>query len=83
MIRLDRHTGRTWQFVEKEGGGYAWQTVFWENADTAKSDSGKAGYQIFASGILAKQTVLINTDTGVSWYIAEDPESGLFWTLLE
>ena len=83
MFRLDRHTGRTEQFVTTNDGGYAWQTVYRENADNDQSDSAKPHYQIFISGTLAKQTLLMNTDTGVSWYIAEDPESGLFWSLFD
>ncbi len=83
MFRLDRYTGRTWQFVETQGGSYAWEMVSWGNADTTESNPGEARYQIFASGILAQQTVLMNTDTGRSWSLAENPDIGALWSLME
>jgi hypothetical protein len=76
---LDRFTGDTWQFVEKAGGGYTWQRI--QRIDVANDTkvNGKVNYQIFLSGMRAQVTVLINTNTGVSWVIVEDPKEGIFW----
>ena len=79
-FRLDRFTGDTWQFVEKAGGGFTWQRI--QRIDVANDTkvNGKVNYQIFLSGILAQVTVLINTNTGASWVIVEDPKEGVFWS---
>ena len=79
-FRLDRNTGRTWQIGDTSDGGYVWQEVLWLDDDSSESRSSQPRYQIFSSGILARVTVLMNTDTGRSWYIAEDDEIGFFWT---
>lgn len=78
-FRLDRFTGDTWQFVSKKNGGFAWQRVKRIQLPNDIKVPGKVNYQIFLSGLRAQVTVLINTNTGESWYIAEDPEEGTFW----
>lgn len=79
-FRLDRFTGDTWQFVSKKDGGYAWQKIKRITIPNDVRTPGKINYQVFLSGIRAQVTILMNTNTGVSWYIAEDPEEGIFWS---
>ena len=78
-FKLDRFTGDTWQFVEARGGGYAWQKILRIDVPNNTTRDGSVNYQIFLSSARAQMTILINTNTGVSWYIAEDPEEGVFW----
>ena len=82
-IRLDRTTGRTWEFVTTGKGGFAWQLIPRVGASGQKIVLGKVNYQLFASGIMAKVTILMNTNTGESWYIAEDPKVGEFWAPMQ
>ena len=82
-FRIDKHTGRNWHVAEKTDGAFVWEEMYREGADDDQSDSEKPHYQIFSSGILAKQTILMNTDTGESWYVVEDSDSELFWTLFD
>lgn len=82
-IRLDRFTGDTWQFVEDKKGDYAWQRMQRINIPNDTKLPGKVNYQIFLSGIRAQITVLMNTNTGASWYIAVDSKEGEFWNPME
>ncbi len=82
-FRLDRFTGETWQFVSKKKGGYAWQRVERPAQANDMKVPGRVNYQMFLSGVRAQTTVLINTNTGASWYIAEDPLEGVFWSSME
>ncbi len=82
-LRLDRVTGETWQFVETKGGSYAWQRMPRIKMPNDTKLPNKVNYQIFLSGIRAQLTVLMNTNTGVSWYVAEDPKEGEFWSPME
>lgn len=79
-FRLDRFTGETWQFVSTQNGGYTWQRIERIPLPNDTKMSGKVNYQMFLSGIRAQVTVLMNTNTGASWYIAEDPKKGIFWS---
>lgn len=78
-FRLDRFTGDTWQFASTKSGDYAWQKIPRISISNDTRQAKKVNYQIFLSGIRAQQTILLNTNTGVSWYIAEDPKEGIFW----
>jgi len=83
-IRLDRFTGQTWQFSSTAEGGYAWGLMKRNEASTSDIKvPGKVNYQIFMSGILAQVSILINTNTGASWCIAQDPKLGEFWSPMD
>lgn len=82
-FRLDRFTGETWQFVSTKDNSYTWQRIERIPLQNDKRVIGKANYQIFLSGIRAQVTVLMNTTTGASWYIAEDTKEGVFWSPME
>ncbi|HWG87460.1 MAG TPA: hypothetical protein VN679_06725 [Candidatus Acidoferrales bacterium] len=82
-FRLDRFNGDTWQFVSKQKGGFAWQRVERIALPGDTRVPGKVNYQIFLSGLRAQVTVLVNTNTGVSWYISEDPKEGVFWSPMD
>ena len=82
-FRLDRFTGETWQFVSTKDDSYAWQRIKRIPLQNDTKVTGKANYQIFLSGIRAQVTILMNTTTGASWYIAEAPKEGIFWSPME
>lgn len=82
-FRLDRYTGETWQFVSTQDNSYAWQRIKRIALPNDTKAAGKVNYQIFLSGIRAQVTILMNTTTGASWYIAEDPKEGVFWSPME
>lgn len=82
-FRLDRFNGDTWQFVSKKKGGFTWQRLERTILPGDTKVPGKVNYQIFLSGLRAQVTILINTNTGASWYIAEDPKEGVFWSPMD
>ena len=82
-FRLDRFTGETWQFVSTLDNSYAWQRIKRISLQNDTKNTGKVNYQVFLSGIRAQVTILMNTTTGASWYIAEDPKEGVFWSPME
>jgi hypothetical protein len=79
-FRLDRFTGATWQFAKKAGDGYTWQQIRRIDVINDTKLNSKVIYQIFLSAIRALVTVLINTNTGASWVITEDPKEGIVWS---
>ena len=82
-LRLDRFTGDTWQFVSTKDKSYTWKHIQRIAVQNDTKVPGKVNYQIFLSGSRAQITILMNTTTGASWYIAEDPKEGFFgvqWT---
>ncbi len=82
-FRLDRFTGDTWQFVSTKDNSYAWERIKRIHVQNDAKVPGKVNYQIFLSGVRAQITVLMNTTTGASWYIAEDPKEGAFWSPMD
>lgn len=82
-IRLDRLTGDTWLFVSTKDKSYAWERMRRISVQNDSKVPGKVNYQIFLSGIRAQITILLNNTTGASWYIAEDPKEGYFWSPIE
>lgn len=81
-FRIDRFTGDTWQFVSTKDKSYEWERIKRIAVQNDTKVPGKVNYQIFLSGIRAQITVLMNTTTGASWYIAEDSK-GIFWSPMD
>ena len=81
-LRLDRYTGQVDQLVVQPDSSVAWQQVPRKThpRDQDTRVAGRANYQVFTSGIAARYTFLINTTTGATWELVEDPASGWFWT---
>jgi len=67
-FRLDRVCGQVHQLVSTKNEGIAWQSMKIHSLPKCISD-GKIKYQLFTSGLAARHTFLINTDTGKSWQI--------------
>jgi hypothetical protein len=73
-FRLDRFTGRVSQLVKTAGGDTTWSAM----DVLALPDIDKASrprFQIFASGIAAQHTFLIDTDSGKTWLLVTNTET--------
>jgi hypothetical protein len=68
-FRLDRFTGKVWQNVKTADGGSAWEEMLVIGLPWVPPMS-PPKYQLFSSGIAARFTFLINTDTGKTWELA-------------
>ncbi len=67
-FRLDRFTGRVWEFVKTKDDDNAWQeTLVIERPQVAAPK--RARFQIFTSGLAVRHTFLLDTDTGKSWVL--------------
>jgi hypothetical protein len=68
-FRLDRFTGHVAQLVKTSDDDNAWEEMHVVDLPTIQTPS-RPRFQIFTSGIAARHTFLLDTDTGNSWYIA-------------
>jgi hypothetical protein len=67
-FRLDRVTGHVAQLVHTKEGDSAWEDMkVIDIRPTANSS--RAHYQIFTSGLAAKWTLLIDTESGRTWQL--------------
>lgn len=67
-FRLDRYTGRVWELVKTKDDDSAWQeTRVYERPQIATPT--RARFQLFTSGIAARHTFLLDTDSGRSWVL--------------
>ena len=67
-FRLDRYTGHVAQLVSTKNDGNAWEDMEVEEPGLARTPT-RAHFQIFTSGIAARHTFMIDTDTGKSWVL--------------
>jgi hypothetical protein len=67
-FRVDRVCGQVSQLVSDENEELNWQPMLIRSLPKCVSD-GKSRYQLFTSGLAARQTFLINTDSGDTWKI--------------
>jgi hypothetical protein len=67
-FRLDRFAGRISQLVKTKEGDSAWEEI--EVVGLAPiSQTSRPRFQLFTSGIAARFTFLIDTDTGKTWQL--------------
>jgi hypothetical protein len=67
-FRLDRYTGRIAQLVKADSGGVTWESMEIKGLPVLKNPP-HPRFQMFTSGLAARHTFLIDTDTGASWII--------------
>lgn len=67
-FRLDRFTGHVSQLTRTKGGDNAWDEMQVIGIPHVPSPV-RARFQIFTSGIAARHTFLIDTDTGNTWVL--------------
>ena len=80
-FRLDRECGNVAQLVRTQSGGYAWEEMLVLGLPNCNAN-GRARYQIFTSGLLARNTFLIDTQTGKSWQTFQEGDT-LYWAPFE
>jgi hypothetical protein len=68
-FRLDRYTGHVAQLTHNKDGDNVWQEMRVIGIPYITSPT-RARFQIFTSGLAARHTFLIDTDTGKTWVIA-------------
>ncbi len=67
-FRLDKYTGKVWQLVKTKDDDLDWDSM--PVVDLPSSPSvAKVRYQIFASGIIVRNTLLLNIETGQTWVL--------------
>ncbi|NUU04233.1 hypothetical protein [Herbaspirillum robiniae] len=67
-FKLDRHTGGVWQLVATSDNGLTWEGMVVVQPPTVNSPS-KPRFQLFTSGIAARYTFLLDTETGRTWQL--------------
>jgi len=65
-FRLDRYTGRVWQMVKTPDDDNTWEEMPVLEQNKTQSPE-HPHFQIFSSGLAARHTFLIDTDTGKTW----------------
>jgi hypothetical protein len=67
-FRLDRYTGRVYQLVKTKNDNLAWEAMLIEgHYDVPKPD--RPRFAIFSSGLAARHTFLMDSDTGQTWVL--------------
>lgn len=67
-FRVDRFTGRVWQLVKTQADDNMWEEMPVE-ALPKSSTSAKPRFQLFSSGLAARHTFLLDTETGKTWVV--------------
>lgn len=67
-FRLDKYTGRVWNIVTTKDERNAWEEMQILGA-IKLSPPFHSRFQLFTSGIAARHTFLLDTDTGKSWVV--------------
>ena len=65
---LDRYAGYVYQIVKTNDGGVAWEKTRVIGLPEKRSGN-RPHYQIFTSGLAARHTFLLDTNTGQSWVL--------------
>lgn len=65
-FKLDRFCGEVSQIVQNQENELAWQDLLVSGLPPCQTDD-QVRYQLFVSGIAARFTFLLNTETGKTW----------------
>jgi len=72
-FRLDRFSGQVFQLVKTKEDQSAWEEMAVASR-LSVSQATRARFQLFSSGIAARWTFLIDTDTGKTWQLTTSKE---------
>jgi hypothetical protein len=74
-FKLDKQQGFVWLLVEDKDKNFSWEFVPVEGLEPNSAKSIR--YQLFTSGIAARFTFLLDTETGASWIyvLVTDPKT--------
>lgn len=67
-FRLDRFTGRVWQLVKTKDDDNMWEEMKVFERPQVQPAS-RPRFQLFASGLAARHTFLLDGDTGKTWLV--------------
>ena len=67
-FRLDRYTGRVSQLVKTQDDGKAWETMIVQGLPKVPTPT-RPRFLIFTSGLAARHTFLMDSDTGQTWVL--------------
>jgi len=67
-FRLDKVCGNIGQLVATKNDGVTWESMIIMGLPKCLSD-GKIRYQLFTSGLSARHTYLLNTESGKTWQV--------------
>lgn len=74
-FRLDRYTGRIWQLVKTKEDDNAWEEMPVAGLPQVAATA-RPRFQLFASGLAARHTFLLDTDTGRTWVVVRGTRRG-------
>lgn len=72
-FRLDRFTGQIFQLVKTKTEDYTWEEMEVVGRRSVSQPT-RARFQLFASGIAARYTFLLDADTGRTWQLTTSKE---------
>lgn len=81
-FKLDKYTGKTYQLVlQSNSEDVTWQEVLWLNVFANRGiKENQINFQIFMSGIAARDCFLMNIHTGQTWLLYyDDKEQTNYW----
>ena len=67
-FKFDRFTGQIWQIVTNASGDNLWEEMSVVGLPSIRSPL-RPRFQLFLSGIAARWTLMIDTDTGSTWQL--------------
>lgn len=84
-FKIDKYTGQVFQIAGKSNQDLTWEPVlFLDTLTQDETTPNKVNFQIFISGLGARHIYMLQVDTGKTWQLAEDSQSGiLFWVTIE
>lgn len=78
-FKVDKFNGYIFQLVQGEED-LTWQKIELVDIFQDKDSLDRVNYQLFVSGLGARYIFLLNVNTGMTWQLTEDLDSGeLFW----
>lgn len=80
-FRLDKRCGNVAQLTSTKNESVAWENMLVLGLPPC-IPAGKMRFQIFTSGLAARHTFLIDTETGQSWVLVSSNDLN-FWKLFE
>jgi hypothetical protein len=78
-LLVDKNSGDVFQIVRTKNNELPWEKIYRIKSKNEHLDERQVNFQVFASGIAARYTYLLNIHTGQTWILAEDKDKGLFW----
>jgi hypothetical protein len=80
-FKFDRFTGDTYILAMRSDSTFTWDKMErLRNSQDYGQVKGKVNYQMSLSGIVARDTYLMNVRTGATWMLSQDTKTGeLFW----